>query len=232
MKIQTITPKKAVNKAYLKERINKTDIDSFKTNFVSLFDRIQATDKESEENRKNIVTEFLKSFYTPPERIGTGQYEINTKGRKDLVIHTGKTAKEPVAVIFETKKPDSSEMMNDAKPNSKAMQQLVLYYLDERIEHKNTAVKHLIATDIFNWYIFDENLFDKHIYRNPNFQKGYETYKQGGKDTEFFYKEIAKPLLDDLDVTFECTHFNLKTYEKTVRNTDLEDDKQLMKLNE
>ena len=179
MKIQTITPKKAVNKAYLKERINKTDIEQFKQNFVLLFDRIQATDKESEENRKYIVSDFLKSFYTP-------QYEINTKGRKDLVIHTGKTAKEPVAVIFETKKPDSSEMMNDAKPNSKAMQQLVLYYLDERIEHKNTAVKHLIATDIFNWYIFDENLFDKHIYRNPKFIKGYETYKQGGKDTEFF----------------------------------------------
>ena len=146
MKIQTITPKKAVNKAYLKERINKTDIEGFKTNLVSLFDRIQATDKESEENRKNIVTEFLKSFYTP-------QYEINTKGRKDLVIHTGKTAKEPVAVLFETKKPDSSEMMNEAKPNSKAMQQLVLYYLDERIEHKNTAVKHLIATDTFKRYI-------------------------------------------------------------------------------
>ena len=224
MKIQTITPKKAVNKAYLKERVNKTDIDSFKTNFVALLDRIQATEKESEENRKNIVSEFLKSFYTP-------QYEINTKGRKDLVIHTGKTAKEPVAVIFETKKPDSSEMMNDAKPNSKAMQQLVLYYLDERIEHKNTAVKHLIATDIFNWYIFDENLFDKHIYRNPNLIKGYETYKQGGKDTEFFYKSIAKPLLDDLDVTFECTHFNLKDYEKTVRNTaDTEGDKTLIAL--
>ncbi|MDZ7878097.1 MAG: hypothetical protein U5L45_10525 [Saprospiraceae bacterium] len=169
----------------------------FTENFVTLFDRINATDKESEENRKNIVSDFLKPFYTL-------SYEINTKGRKDLVIHTGKTAKEPVAVLFETKKPDSSEMMNEAKPNSKAMQQLVLYYLDERIEHKNTAVKHLIATDIFNWYIFDENLFDKHIYRNQKLLKGYETYKQGKKDTQFFYKEIAKPFLDDLDVTFEC----------------------------
>ena len=65
MTIQTITPKKAVNKACLKERINKTDIERFKTNFVSLFDRIQATDKESEENRKNIVSKFLESFYTP-----------------------------------------------------------------------------------------------------------------------------------------------------------------------
>ena len=224
MKIQTLTPKQAVNKAFLKERINRIDIEGFKSNMTLLFDRIQATDKESEENRKNIVAKFLESFYAP-------QYEINTKGRKDLVIHGGKTAKEPVAVIFETKKPDSSEMMSDAKPNSKAMQQLVLYYLDERIEHKNTAVKHLIATDIFNWYIFDENLFDKHIYRNPKFIKGYETYKQGNKDTEFFYKQIAQPILEDLDVTFECTHFNLKNYEKTVRNAaDTEGDKPLIAL--
>ncbi len=224
MKIEIIPLKKAVNKAYLKERISRPDIELFKYNFVSLFDRMQATDKESEENRKNIISDFLKlTYYTP-------HYEINTKGQEDLVIHTGKTAKDPVAVIFETKKPGSSEMISEAKPNCKAMQQLIFYYLRERIEHRNTAVKHLIATDIYNWYIFDENLFDKHIYRNNKLIRGYETFKQSGKDTAFFYNEIAKPFLETLDISFECTHFNLKNYEKIVRNTDLEDDKQLIAL--
>ena len=224
MTINAATPKKSVNKAYLKERINRADIELFKSNFTLLFARINATEKESEENRKNIVADFLKqTFYTP-------QYEINTKGREDLVIHTGKTANEPVGVLFEIKMPNSSEMMTDAKPNTKALQQLIFYYLRERIEHKNISIKHLIATDIFNWYIFDENLFDKHIYRNAKFIKGYETYKQSGKDTEFFYKEVAKPLLEELDVSFDCTHFNLKNYENTVKNTDIEDDKQLIAL--
>ena len=225
MTINAATPKKSVNKAYLKERINRADIELFKSNFTLLFARINATEKESEENRKNIVADFLKqTFYTP-------QYEINTKGREDLVIHTGKTANEPVGVLFEIKMPNSSEMMTDAKPNTKALQQLIFYYLRERIEHKNISIKHLIATDIFNWYIFDENLFDKHIYRNPKFIKGYETYKQGNKDTEFFYKQIAQPILEDLDITFDCTHFNLKNYKKTVRNaSDTEGDKSLIAL--
>jgi adenine-specific DNA-methyltransferase len=224
MNLTTVTPKKSINKAFLKERVSRADMELFKAHFKLLLDRIQAVSNESEENRKNSVSDFLKSAHFAPA------YEINTKGREDLVIHTGKTAKDSVGVVFEIKKPDSSEMMTAAKPNAKALQQLVFYYLRERIEHKNLDIKHLIATDIFNWYIFDENLFDKHIYRNPKFQKGYETFKQSGKDTAFFYNEVAKPLLDDLGIELECTHFNLKNYEKAVKNDDLTDDTSLIAL--
>jgi adenine-specific DNA-methyltransferase len=224
MNLTTVTPKKSINKAFLKERVSRADMEQFKAHFKLLLDRIEAVSNESEENRKNSVSDFLKSAHFAPA------YEINTKGREDLVIHTGKTAKDSVGVVFEIKKPDSSEMMTAAKPNAKALQQLVFYYLRERIEHKNLDIKHLIATDIFNWYIFDENLFDKHIYRNPKFQKGYETFKQSGKDTAFFYNEVAKPLLDDLGIELECTHFNLKHYEKAVKNDDLTDDTSLIAL--
>lgn len=224
MKLTTITPKIALNKAYLKERINRPDIDKFKDNFKQLFERLKVSEKESEEFYKNIVSDFLKNtFYTP-------QYEINTKGREDLVIHTGKTTKDAVGVIFETKKPNSTEMLTDAKPNVKALHQLILYYLQERIDHKNIEVKHLIVTDIYNWYIFDENLFDKHFFKNAKLIRGYETFKQSGKNTDFFYKEVAKPILDGLDIELECTHFDLKNFEKTVTNTDLEDDKKLIAL--
>jgi adenine-specific DNA-methyltransferase len=224
MNLTTVTPKKSINKAFLKERVSRADMEQFKAHFKLLLDRIEAVSNESEENRKNSVSDFLKSAHFAPA------YEINTKGREDLVIHTGKTAKDSVGVVFEIKKPDSSEMMTAAKPNAKALQQLVFYYLRERIEHKNLDIKHLIATDIFNWYIFDENLFDKHIYRNPKFQKGYETFKQSGKDTAFFYNEVAKPLLDDLGIELECTHFNLKHYEKAVKNDDWADDTSLIAL--
>ena len=136
MKLTTITPKITLNKAYLKEQIKRSDIETFKDNFKILFERLNASEKESEEFYKNIVSDFLKNtFYTP-------QYEINTKGREDLVIHTGKTTKDSVGVIFETKKPNSSEMLTDAKPNVKALHQLIFYYLQERIDHKNIEVKH------------------------------------------------------------------------------------------
>ncbi|HAN77072.1 MAG TPA: hypothetical protein DCQ31_04480, partial [Bacteroidales bacterium] len=57
-------------------------------------------DSESEEHNKNIVSDFLKDTYYKTN------YEINTAGRKDLVIHIGKTSSDPVAVIIEAKKPD------------------------------------------------------------------------------------------------------------------------------
>ena len=157
MNLTTVTPKKSINKAFLKERVSRADIEQFKAHFSLLLDRIQAVEHESEENRKNSVADFLKVAHFTP------QYEINTKGREDLVIHTGKTAKDSVGVVFEIKKPDSSEMMSAAKPNTKALQQLVFYYLRERIEHKNLDIKHLIATDIFNWFIFVRIIAYSHL---------------------------------------------------------------------
>ena len=69
-----------------------------------MFSRID--EKESEENLKNIISDFLKdTFYK-------NQYEVNTKGRSLLVIHNGKLSKETVAVIIEAKKP-SNKAGND-----------------------------------------------------------------------------------------------------------------------
>ena len=74
MKITTYSPKIAINKAYLKERITREHIDTFKANFIHLFNRLKVAEKESEEFYKNIISDFLKhTFYTP-------QYEINTRG--------------------------------------------------------------------------------------------------------------------------------------------------------
>jgi hypothetical protein len=36
----------------------------------------------------------------------------------------------------------------------------VLYYLRERITHKNLEVKYLVATNINEWFIFDATLFE------------------------------------------------------------------------
>ena len=54
-----------------------------------------------------------------------------------------------MGVIVETKRPRSNEMMTAARPNTKALHKLVLYYLRERIENNNIELKYLVATDIF-----------------------------------------------------------------------------------
>ena len=125
MELNILTPRKSINKAFLKVKPNRTQIETFKKNIVHLFEQIN--ESESEEFHKNIISEFLKGTYYSPN------HYINTKGRADLVIHTGKDTATPVGVLFETKKPGNrSEMPTINNLNSKAFNELILYYLRER----------------------------------------------------------------------------------------------------
>src|SRR5690606_10329878 len=140
MILNALKPRKALNKAFLKVKPNRSEIERFKANLISLLDGI--IDTESEEFHKNLVSDFLKKTYYDPNHF------INTKGRNDLVIHNGNTAKSSVGVIIEAKKPtNKAEMITTKRLNAKAFQELVLYYLRERITHKNLEVKHLVATN-------------------------------------------------------------------------------------
>jgi adenine-specific DNA-methyltransferase len=59
--IRILKPRKTLNKAFLKVKPNRTEIESFKTNLSQLLDRIN--DSESEEFHKNLVSDFLKDTY-------------------------------------------------------------------------------------------------------------------------------------------------------------------------
>ncbi len=85
MSKQLIQPRKALNKAFLKIKPNRTEIEVFKTNLIQVLD--SCNDKESEEFHKNLVSDFLKNTYYSPIHF------INTKNRNDLVIHNGKESK-------------------------------------------------------------------------------------------------------------------------------------------
>jgi adenine-specific DNA-methyltransferase len=61
MEIKILKPKLAINKAYLKVKPNRIDIESFKANLTLLLDT--TNDKESEEFHKNLVSDFLKDTY-------------------------------------------------------------------------------------------------------------------------------------------------------------------------
>jgi adenine-specific DNA-methyltransferase len=97
MEVNLLNLRNSINKAYLKVKPNRTRIEAFKKNITDLFDQIK--ESESEEFHKNIISEFLKNTYYSPD------HYINTKGRADLVIHTGKDTDTPVGVLIETKKP-------------------------------------------------------------------------------------------------------------------------------
>ncbi|HTN68555.1 MAG TPA: hypothetical protein VLZ33_03730, partial [Dysgonamonadaceae bacterium] len=235
--ITPLPPKKALNKAFLKVKPNRIEIENFKTNLIQLLDR--TNDTESEEFHKNLVIDFLKKTYYDPNHF------INTKGRNDLVIHNGDKAKSSVGVIVEAKKPTNTREMVQpfakgdtheqriAKLNAKAFQELVLYYLRERITEKNLEVKHLVITNINEWFIFDANTFDRLFAQNKNLVKQFNDFEAGrlaGIKTDFFYSEIAAPFIATIKTEIEFTYFNLLDYQKPLRNRDKEDDNKLIAL--
>jgi len=226
MRIIKINPKKSLNKAFLKQRPLRSEIELFKSNLIRLLNNIDEIERE--ENQKNHIRDFLRDTYYKETN------EINTKDTKDLVIHLGKTNKDKVGVIIEAKRPGNKiEMLSDTKPNAKAFQELVLYFLRERIEENNIDIKYLIATNVYEWYIFDASYFEKLFYRNKSFVKQYEDWRDGKKvtkDTSLFYNDIAQPFIENLDEEVPCTFFDIRDYEKILRNENKADDKNLIAL--
>jgi hypothetical protein len=226
MNTTLLEPRKAINKAFLKIKPSRSFIEIFKSNLIILLDRIN--EKESEEFHKNLVIEFLKKTYYDPN------YFVNTKGRNDLVIHNGKEPGSFVGVIIEAKSPvNKSEMISIANPNRKALHELVYYYMRERITHKNTELKNLVVTNIYEWFIFDAQLFNKLFAENKVFVKqftNFENKRASGSTTDYFYNEIVLPFIASLPATIEYTHFDIRSYDKPLRNSNKKDDKQLIAL--
>tara|TARA_R110001592_G_scaffold18274_1_gene76078 strand:+ start:175 stop:3816 length:3642 start_codon:yes stop_codon:yes gene_type:complete len=224
--MNTLKPRKALNKAFLKIKPHRAEIEGFKANLIQLLDRIN--DIESEEFHKNLVTDFLKKTYYDPN------YFINTKGRNDLVIHNGDKARNAVGVIIEAKKPTNrNEMVTTNKLNVKSFHELVLYYLRERISHNNLEIKNLIITNINEWFVFDAMTFDRLFAQNKKIVKQFNDFEAGRLTeirTEFFYKEIAEPFISEITTKIEFTYFNLQDYQKPLRNNDKADDNKLIAL--
>jgi hypothetical protein len=226
LKLIPISPKKSLNAAFLKVRPLRSEIDTFKANLINLLNKID--EAEREENQKTHVRDFLVNTYYK------GKNEINTKGTIDLVIHTDGTNKSPVGVIIEAKRPSNKgEWITADKPNGKALQELVLYYLRERIDENNINIKNIVLTNIYEWYIIDAAYFDKLFYQNKKLVKDYQAWRAGQKvtsDTALFYTGIVKPLIESLEEEIPCTYFDIRSYNKSLRNTDIADDKQLIEL--
>jgi len=226
MEINLLNLRNSINKAYLKVKPNRTQIETFKKNITNLFDQIK--ESESEEFHKNIISEFLKNTYYSPNNY------INTKGRSDLVIHNGKDSNSTVGVLFEVKKPSNkSEMPTCKNINTKAFHELILYYLRERITNKNIEIKYLVITNIFEWFIFNANDFEKLFSSDKILVKQFEDFENerlSGTNTDFFYKSIAEPFCNNLESPISVTHFDIRDFETIIKNADREDDNKLIAL--
>ena len=209
MKLHEISLKKSLNKAYRLVKPRRPDIEVFKENFIKLLGQID--EKESEENVKIHLMDFLKDTWYKQDHL------VATKGRTDFVIHTGKDAKAPSGVLFEVKRPtNKGDMVTRQNLNAKAMHELILYYLRERVNEKNIDIRHLVITNIYEWFIFDASVFEKLFAKNTKLVKAFNDWDSGQKvstNTDLFYKEIAKPFLDELKEDISFTWFDIREYE-------------------
>jgi len=223
-----LQPREALNKAYLKVKPDGERIGEFKANLVGLIDLINET--KSEEFHKNLIIEFLKKTYYGD------RYFINTKENSDLVIHNQKGVESKVGVIFETKKPtktNNAEMPKVDNLNAKAFQQLVLYFLRERVTYKNLDIRYLVVTNVYEWFIFDATIFEQLFFNDKALVSQFTDFVEkrlSGKKTDFFYKQIAEPAIKAVIDQIKFTHFDIRDYEKFLRNTDGQDDRELINL--
>ena len=223
MKLKQIQIVDTLNKAFQKQSLKRNNIELLKSELTKLFNYID--ENQDEDYHKILIADFLKAVYY------RDKYIINVNKKQDLVVRLGNSIKDKVGIILEFKKPsETREMISFEKPNSKAFQQLILYYLRERIDNKNHSIKHLIVTNFYEWYLFDEVWFENNIFRNSKLVKEYEEYKLSGHDTKFFYEQIAAKYIDEFEKELPCTYFNLKDFQQIITNDDKTDDNKLINL--
>jgi adenine-specific DNA-methyltransferase len=104
--------------------------------------------------------------------------------------------------------------------NKRAFHEILLYYLRERVTEKNINVKHLIVSNVYEWYIFDEKIFERIFAQNRKLVKQFQDFELSKKPTEIFYTEIAEPFIAEIKNDIEFTCFDIREYEKPLRNKD------------
>jgi hypothetical protein len=226
MLLHPIQPKNALNQAYLKGKPFSNDIDAFRQNLLYLISQVD--DAKDEENHKTEMRDFLKKTYFGED------YYFNVKQNIDWAIFNGAKSSDSVGVIIEAKRPtNKGEMVTKDNLNRKAFHELILYYLRERIKEKNLEVRHLIITNIHEWFIFDAQVFEKLFAQNKSFVRQFEQFESkqlSASNTSVFYNEIAKPFLDKLESEITFTHFDLKDYKTVLKKGDSESNKKLIAL--
>jgi len=205
MELEIININNSVNKVYLAQSTFIDEISSFKENYANLLKSIKQNDNE--ETLKDYINIFFRDTYYKNKF--TIKENINNI---DLVIYNGKEENDNIGVIVETKAIKSTEMITTKELNKKAFQELIQYYLEERVTNDNLEIKHLIITNSIDWFIFNASEFERLFYQNKSFLKKYNDWTNQqlvSKNKDWFYSVIAKPFIQESQEKISCTHFQL-----------------------
>ena len=173
-------------------------------------------DNDPESNYEDNVKALLEdTFYKGKNKIARRK-GVNT----DLNIFEDNTTSSSPVVLIEMKKPsEKSDMLSKEDFNRKALHELILYYLTEFVDNgHNNAIRWLIASNGYDWFIFDESLF-RDLFNKPKFVREYrkvnpDSPKLNKERTKAFYDYVAKEIEDSgLTEKMSCIYFSLKSWD-------------------
>ena len=174
-------------------------------------------DNDPESNYEDNVKALLEdTFYKGKNKIARRR-GVNT----DLNIFEDNTTSSSPVVLIEMKKPsEKNDMLSKEDLNRKALHELILYYLTEFYDNDhNNAIRWLIASNGYDWFIFDESLF-RELFTTQKFVREYrkvnpDSLKLNKEKTKAFYAYVAKEIEDNrLTDKMSCIYFSLKDWDK------------------
>lgn len=162
------------------------EVKLFYKETVVYLEKLNNSKSESEEFIKNLIKDYLKNtFYS--------RFMINTRGNADLAIYRGAIKESKVSILVETKSlTNRREMPTTENLNTKALQELILYFLRELLIEENDEIKNLIITNGFEWFIFDSSDFYKHFGKNKDLVDAFYKFENKmliSSNTSYFYEE-------------------------------------------
>ncbi len=194
--------------------VTQDEFDRFKEALAIYFEKIDAGGNE--EDLKNNLAQFFNHIF---ER----KNEVSSQGIKggsgiDMVIYLGKTRKSKAGVHIEVKAPtNTSEMIAPDNLNRKAFHESVLYFLYDKIENKNNESKHIIISNLEEFFVFDAQEFTRLFIRdNKSYSNEFEAWKAGNRNdvtTKHIYEFIAEKMAQS-DKQISGYHIRLNDYRK------------------
>jgi len=204
---------------YAAQAVTTRDIDLLIKGINLLHSKLEDAEKvnQSEEAIVNLFSDFLKSVWYNCKK---ETYNVNSIDRIDVAIHHGSKASDPIGVLLEAKrKSNKAEFPKDGNLSCKALYELLRYYLRQRNAGQN-QIRHLVITNGWEWYILDENWFDKNAWQNKELVANFNRYETD-KTTDLFYSDIARKFFESSIGEMTYTYFDLTDYLEAIKDEKL-----------
>ena len=103
--------------------------------------------------------------------------------------------------------------MTKERLNTKAFQEIVAYYLSERLFSKNLEIKKCIITNGLSWFVIEAKEFEKYFFKNKRLIELVTKFSKNqlsSNRTDFLYSEVIAPEIDKaIEKGIVVAHFDL-----------------------